>query len=58
MGKFSSISVFKSMIKNNKWTLKDEGIFTPSMGNRIRKTKGNENTRQQQKWWSFEYIGE
>jgi ABC-type ATPase with predicted acetyltransferase domain len=53
MGKFSSISVFKSMQKNILWVLRSEGIFTPkSGGNMVRKS----GFRQKQKWWSFEYV--
>jgi ABC-type dipeptide/oligopeptide/nickel transport system ATPase subunit len=59
MGKFSSISVYKSMIKNPKWVLRDENIVTSHISKSCNRFKGkNISTRQKQKWWSFEYINQ
>jgi GNAT superfamily N-acetyltransferase len=53
MGKFSSISVFKSMQKNAHWMLCSEGVFTHMVGKAMDRRSG---FRQKQKWWSFEFI--
>lgn len=58
MGKFSSISVYKSMTKSVKWALRNEQYFTSKCGKGMGRHKRNKNTlRQKQKWWSFEYVG-
>lgn len=55
MGKFSSIPVYKSMIKSPKWILKeaDTKIQIVVGGNMMRKTS----FRKKVKTFSFEYIG-
>lgn len=57
MGKFSSVSVFKSMKKSSKWFLRDESYFTPKAGKNIGRSSNDSSLRQKQKWWSFEYRG-
>lgn len=52
MGKFSSLPVYKSMIKNPSWALVSTGYNTNNGGSKaiFHKTR-----RRQVKWWSFEY---
>jgi len=52
MGKYSSLPVFRAMIKDRKWKFISSGFNTPT-GNCKRST----GFRQKVKFWSFEYIG-
>lgn len=55
MAKFSSLPVYKAMMKQQKWILKDYGYDTSEMkvGNKIRTS-----TRKKVKWYSFVFVGE
>lgn len=55
MGKFSSLPVYKSLLKDRKWSLKDYGYDTSEMkvGDKIRTS-----TRKKVKWYSFVFVGD
>lgn len=55
MGKFSSIPVFKSMIKNKKWVFTGQRYFTPSAGENMTRNTG---FRDKIKTYGFEWIGQ
>lgn len=56
MGKFSSVSIYKSMIKNSNWVLVATGHNTPELTGNFSASKCNA-IRTKVKWWSFKFIG-
>lgn len=64
MTKFCSLAMFRTTSNDRNWRLRNEGILGSNSGegfgggNMERNNSKKDTTRQKQKWWSFEYIGE